>query len=337
MRLRTTTVPGWPRLAWIAICEEGSEEVTVFVGPGVEATDDWVCEGIWDGPYTDGGLDRTDLVFGSGVRRRDDTVAFVSSGTTVDRLHAWDCEHEHYVSNSLPCLLAFARASLDLFFDQYGRVSRSIVKGLDAYERNLPTTAGPVRLMYFHNFLWDGYELSEVSKPDIEKDFRSYGAYRNFLDEAMERLATNARAPERRNPFELIATCSTGYDSPTSAVFASQVGCRQAFWLRPRTPRSTRQRCNHREDPRPPVPYGRDEGLALPADGGRPLSGRAHFVWLVRSRSRGPRPCWRDESCSPGSTATGSGAARPRTSVRTSSGATDLVRISPSTGSGLGS
>jgi hypothetical protein len=229
VRLGTTTVSEWPPLAWLAICEERRAEVTVFVGSGVEVADDWLCEGIWDAPYTDGGLDRTDLVFGSGVRLRGDTVVFVSSGTTVDRLHSWRGAGGQYVSNSLPCLLAFARGSLDLFFDQYGRVSRSIVSGLDAYTRNLPTTVGPVRLTYFHNLSWDGHELSDVPKLALERDFSSYEAYRGFLDETMERLASNARAPERRNPFELITTLSSGYDSPTSAVLAGQVACRQAF------------------------------------------------------------------------------------------------------------
>jgi hypothetical protein len=177
VRLGTTTVSEWPSLAWLAICEERREEVTVFVGSGVEVADDWLCEGIWDAPYTDAGLDRTDLVFGSGVRLRGDTVVFVSSGTTVDRLHAWRGAGGQYVSNSLPCLLAFAGGSLDLFFDQYGSVSRSIVRGLDAYTRDLPTTVGPVRLTYFHNLSWDGHELSEVPKLALERD-RALLAYR---------------------------------------------------------------------------------------------------------------------------------------------------------------
>jgi hypothetical protein len=125
--------------------------------------------------------------------------------------------------------LSLAGGSLDLFFEHYGLVSGSITKGLDAYTRNLPTTVGPVRLTYFHNLSWDGHELSEVPKLDLERDFSSYEAYRSFLDETMERLATNARAPERRKPFQLIATLSSGYDSPTSTVLASQAGCRQAF------------------------------------------------------------------------------------------------------------
>ena len=201
----------------------------MFVGPGVEVADDWLCEGIWDAQYGDGGFDRTDLVFGTGVRLRGDSAVFVSSGTTVDRLHECTRGGERYVSNSLPCLLAFLRASLDVSFKGYAPVSGTIRHGLRAYVRDLPTTAGAVRLAYFHNLSWDASELSEVPKPGVERNFGSYAAYRNFLHDAMARLAENASAPERRQPFQLVATLSTGYDSPTSTVLASEVGCGQTF------------------------------------------------------------------------------------------------------------
>ena len=136
MRLLTMTVSEWPRSAWLAVCDRQRGEVTVFVGPRVEVGDGWLCEGIWDAPYVEGDLDRTDLVFGSGVRLRDDSVVFVSSGTTVDRLHALEHECEQYVSNSLPCLLAATGGSLELFCDRYGRLGRSIVMGLEVTTEN---------------------------------------------------------------------------------------------------------------------------------------------------------------------------------------------------------
>ncbi len=139
-----------------------------------------MCEGIWNAPYADGDLDRTDLVFGSGVRVRGDTVVFVSSGTTVDRLHTWAADGGHCVSNSLPCLLAFVRGSLDLSFERYDAVSASIKNGLRAYVRDLRTTAGPVRLTYFNNLVWDFQDLCEVEKPLLQRDFSSYESYRAF-------------------------------------------------------------------------------------------------------------------------------------------------------------
>ena len=77
----------WPRLAWLAICQPGSP-VRITHGPGVETCRDWFCEAVWDGPFPSGNFDDTDVVFGSGGRRREDGVIFVSSTATQDRLHA---------------------------------------------------------------------------------------------------------------------------------------------------------------------------------------------------------------------------------------------------------
>lgn len=203
--------------------------MTVFVGPGVEVNDDWLCEGIWDAPFAEGDFDRTDLVFGSGVRVRGDSVVFVSAGTTVDRLHAWEHGGEYHVSNSLPCLLSLAGGSLDLSCVRYGPLGRSIIRGLDEYTRDMPTTVGPIRLTYFDNLTWAGQTLCDAPKPDVQRDFSAFEAYRAFLDESMERLSMNAAAQERARPFELLATLSSGYDSPTGAILARRVGCRQAF------------------------------------------------------------------------------------------------------------
>jgi hypothetical protein len=223
------TIPTWPRLAWIASCETGREEIVALVGPDVEVADEWFCEGIWAGHYPEGDLDRTDLVFGSGARVRSDRVVFVSAGTTVDRLHSWAGDGVRLVSNSLPCLLALTGGALDVGFARYGQLFGSITNGLDRYTRTAPTTIGPVQVTYFNNLCWDGHELSEVMKPGEHRDLSSYERYRAFLGTTMERLAVNAGAADRHLRFDLLTTLSTGYDSPTAAVIANDVGCERAF------------------------------------------------------------------------------------------------------------
>lgn len=222
MQLRTVVAPDWPRLAWLAVCRE--DTVTAFVGPAVEVFDDWFCEGVWDGPFAEGDFDRTDLVFGTGGRVRGDSVTFVAVGTTIDRLHSWEGDGESCISNSLPCLLSYAGGTLDVNFTQYAGVFSSIRNGINAYMRDIPTTAGNVRQTYFHNLSWNGHVLSDVAKPDPHRDFTTYETYRAFLDEVMVRIAGNARAPERRKRLELRSTLSSGYDSSASTVIASQAG-----------------------------------------------------------------------------------------------------------------
>src|SRR3990172_6640128 len=108
MQLHPVIVPGWPKLAWVARFNQGEGAITVYHGPCVETTDHWCVEAVWAGDFAEGDFDRTDLVFGTGVRSRGDHLLFVSSGTTDDRL--WYCDHDGftYVSNTLGGLLAAA-------------------------------------------------------------------------------------------------------------------------------------------------------------------------------------------------------------------------------------
>ena len=80
------TASSWPPLAWLAICEPGSKSIHLIHGGGVECREQWFCEAVWDSTFSEGGFDRTDLVFGSGGRLREREAIFVSAGSTVDRL-----------------------------------------------------------------------------------------------------------------------------------------------------------------------------------------------------------------------------------------------------------
>src|SRR5436189_3795 len=70
MHFRYTPVPDWPPLAWLACGHRGDPTVEVFHGPDVETTPDGFSEAVWDGEFARAGFDETDLVFGSGARRR---------------------------------------------------------------------------------------------------------------------------------------------------------------------------------------------------------------------------------------------------------------------------
>ena len=225
MRVRYVKMVEWPRLAWLAACTTSSQVVDCYVGPGVEISEDFFCEGVWTGPFERGDFDRTDMFFGSGVHVRPGGLVFVPSGSTVDRLQSLQQGKMLMVSNSLPCLLSVADDALDLGCRRYERIFISIKRGLRKCQTELPTTAGCVRLHYFDNFCWDGDGLKPVEKPFDRHDFSTYATYREFLDSSMLMLAENARALERRHPFALVSTLSAGYDSTTVSVLARQAGC----------------------------------------------------------------------------------------------------------------
>lgn len=222
-------VAGWPPLAWVATCRPGSVTVDVLHGDRVERRPRWFCEGAWAGPYVAGDFDRTDLVFGSGARLREEGVVFVSSGSTVDRLQSLRFGEGIWVSNSLPCLLAMAEADIDPLYRRYRDDFETIEGGLRFYKDTLETSRGQVRLTYFDNLHWDGSSLTVVGKPDVLRDFGSFSAYTSFLERSIVELARNAAAAERDHPYGLLGTLSKGYDSPAVACLARAAGLRVAL------------------------------------------------------------------------------------------------------------
>ncbi|HEX5473883.1 MAG TPA: hypothetical protein VFX12_04395 [Vicinamibacterales bacterium] len=190
----------------------------------MEVADEWFCEATWAGPFQDGGFDQTDIVAGSGGRVRDGQMVFVTSGSTVDRLQALETPTGPWVSNSLACLLAASGARIDEATGKYFWIFRTIVGGLGKYRRTLPTSAGPVQLVYFDNFVWDGATLSRRAKPGLGRDFSTFDRYASFLERSTSALAENAGAPQRGHKYELLSTASSGYDSSTVTVLARRAG-----------------------------------------------------------------------------------------------------------------
>jgi hypothetical protein len=232
MKLRSREVSDWPKLAWVAACTEGSCEIQVFHGPCVEMCNEWCVEAVWAGTFTDGDFDRTDLVFGTGIRSRLKHVVFVSSGTTLDRIWYYRDVAGWNVSNSLPALLAFGRNRLRESYRRYPQGLGSIANGLGRYAKELPLENGVARVTYFHNLLFDGRSLIEVPKPQSVFGFKDFNAYYTFLKNTAAQLGDNLRAKERKCKIQPLATISSGYDSTTAAVVARVAGCTQAVSFR---------------------------------------------------------------------------------------------------------
>src|SRR6266581_1901058 len=226
MHFRYTPVPDWPPRAWLARGHRGDPTVEVFHGPDVETTPDGFSEAVWDGEFARAGFDETDLVFGSGARRRGGGVTFVSSGSTVDRLHSHEAAGRVCVANSLACLLVAIGADVDPTYAGYYADFKSISDGLARYTRSVATSAGPVRLTYFHNLVWDGSALRERSKPGPHRDFGDFAA-------SLAGLAQNLSSSDRAVPLQMLGTISSGYDSPAVTVLARPYGLQEAIAFEP--------------------------------------------------------------------------------------------------------
>ncbi len=221
--------PNWPPLAWIACCEPGSRQIEVTHGPQVETHPNWFGEIVWAGDFAAADFDETDVVFGSGAVAHPGRataagtageVVFVSSGATVDRLQSLVAGGRTWISNSLACLLAQVDGRLDptdrSWFDRLGTITR----GIENYEPDLPTSAGPVRLTYFYNLAWNGRSFEKREKPLGISGFESFKTYRDYLAESLAALGRNAEDGRRQHPFALMGTISGGLDSPMVATLA---------------------------------------------------------------------------------------------------------------------
>src|SRR5687767_13700653 len=223
MRLEYQLEPAWPVQAWLAEC--GPDRVVVRHGSRVETRNEWFCEAAWDGPFGEGGFDRTDIVAGSGGRLRDGAVTFVPTGATTDRLQSIaQPDGRTLVSNSLPCLLCAAGARVSPTYRHYRRDLQSIVKGLKKYKKTLDTSRGPCRLWYYHNVRWDGQALSLAEKPFPHRDFSTFEKYHAFLNESLAAVSANAADPARAHPLGLLGTMSSGYDSTTVSTLGRDHG-----------------------------------------------------------------------------------------------------------------
>lgn len=237
LHLKPILVPEWPKLAWVAICANGSEEVKVLHGPMVEVTAYWIAEAVWAGSFDSGDFDQTDLVFGSGVRCREGKVVFVSSGTPMDRL--WHCEHDGilHVSNSLGALSACAGLSL---IEDHRYVADRLSDfrttwGLETCTRSFPARPVNAKLTWFNNLVYDGRTLREVTKRDTAPTFADYEEYLIFLTESARSIGQNLSSTARQSEVTPVATVSSGYDSAAAAVIAKSAGCEQAVTIRQST------------------------------------------------------------------------------------------------------
>ena len=229
MKIDFIELADWPPLAWLAFIDSKRPQLTVWHGPQVETSELGFCEAIWDGEFEQFDFDKTDLVFGSGCRLRDDCITFVSAGSTVDRLQFYRRDDGICVANSLACLAEFNDLTVDVTADNYYQDFRSIEKGLARAVKQLATDKGPVELVYFHNIRWDGSTLNVVEKPRGDRRFRDFAAFEHFLRQSVSALGHNMRSYARQRRYDPLGTLSTGYDSPVVAILGKHIGCRQVI------------------------------------------------------------------------------------------------------------
>jgi hypothetical protein len=219
----------WAPLAWLAQCTPSTGTINVLHGPNVETHPNFFCEAVWAGDFAAADFDRTDQFFGSGARLRHNTLTFVSSASTVDRLLWANHGNEILVSNSLACLMQHLDASVDPTFARYQQFFGTILHGFNDVQRTLQTSRGPIHLCYYRNLQLIGSSLTEIDKPESTQGFASFADYRDHLAHAIHQIGANLSDHHRAFPFHLLGTISSGYDSACVSALAASAGLKDVI------------------------------------------------------------------------------------------------------------
>lgn len=226
-------MPHWPKLGWVAEWEKGSANVVFMHGPMVEIRPEWAVEAIWVGDFESGDFDRTENVFGTGVRIRGNSAVFVSSGHTFDRLLYVSTKTKILVSNTLPGLLSVSDLELKDDYQLYSKDAVSMTRGLDERDRFVITNGESVQSIYYNNLSLDlsNGNLSEINKVDTAPYFDTFETYRDYLFGVSKSLGINAADSRRKYAVHCLTGISSGYDSSVAAVVARAAGCKDAVTI----------------------------------------------------------------------------------------------------------
>lgn len=223
-----------PKMAWGAIVEKDTLNVTVYHGRNIEAQADFFVEGAWEGDFKEGRFDQADFFNGSGGRKKQKsfkkTFLFATSSHTLDRLHTIRLSHKLIVSNSMPFALHLANAKLNPRYMDYEKDLNSILKGISRYTEWIPLKGHKkLHLHYYCNLVIDkNLTIHKEQKPTMVP-FEDYAHYRSLLSQTLRQFVQNAQDPLRRVSYGIVTTISNGYDSAASAVIAKEAGCDTAL------------------------------------------------------------------------------------------------------------
>ena len=229
MKLHRQQLDHWPKLSWFA--KVSDDTVNVLHGCRVEYSDEWIFEGTWAGEFGRGDFDReVPVIIGTGIRLRDDTVSFVCSTGSLDRLFYVDKKTELLVSNSLACLLSVAKLRLDPAFPY----SKTLLRYLNNHRyrtKLLPTLDGEeIHFLTYEKLVYSQETLEEQTHA-AEDAFTSFEEYEEFLRSRILAIRENLQDERRRFKVAPVATISKGYDSAASAAIVKPLGIRSALTI----------------------------------------------------------------------------------------------------------
>ncbi len=216
-----------PPLGWLL--EVSGPVARLTCGRSVVVWDDAFFEGAWDGDFAARDFDRAENVFGSGGRLTPEGWVLVPPSHVMEGFYLAEDPAGRITaaSNSLALLLAGTGARLAAEGEALAPALLTCLMGIDAPYGRLPTDRGAVLVAYFDNVLLG--EAGPVRRPKPEPaPIADFAELRGRLASAVRRVADNAQDPRRPRRYVMLASVSSGFDSPCAAALAREAGCTEA-------------------------------------------------------------------------------------------------------------
>jgi len=127
-------------------------------------------------------------------------------------------------------LLSAIGDRLDPQYPHYPEWCDSILKGINAYVREMPTQRGTIRRLMYGNLDVSPHGAMETDKPYPPR-FRTFTDYRQYLSENYALIVANARDVARTQPMAVCSTQSRGYDTTAMNAIAAPHGLDKVFTM----------------------------------------------------------------------------------------------------------
>lgn len=223
-----------PPLAWI--CRRQGRRFDVTVGEDVEELSNGFFEGVWAGEF--GMLSADQLTFGFGGILGSDRITFVVPKHAYEFLFILRDQQTgvDFVSQSLCFCLAAAGVDSSFLTELEPKLISSTDKATAAGAYRYDPFVYSDQRYSLWRFFYGNVSLSSsgrirVTQRYLGRRFRDFAAYRQYLTRTVSLLVENGRAPERKAPFQPLATVSAGYDSSAVAVLVREAGGTDAVTL----------------------------------------------------------------------------------------------------------
>ncbi len=224
-----------PRLNWRATFGAGAPCI-IECGEGVEIIGDSVFEGVWDSDFTAFEFDRSNHVYGSGVRVTEDAIILTPPSHPREAIFLVRNKRSGRVvaSNSvLSCLATLEdgiRAEVIARFapissPAFDRLTRA---GVFEFDPVLHEDGDVLIACITHNnlILRNG-QPSEIGLKCGAEKFSDFASYRGFLAGTLSRILRNGASEERRSPLAGLCTISSGYDSTAVSALCAEAGVKR--------------------------------------------------------------------------------------------------------------